>query len=127
MGQLCGTHGAHDQGVDLDEMIGERGFAGILAGAGYDMGFFGKAHFSSYDARKPTGRSESVLSSVDLDADWFGPFIGFSHVEPMLSGPSNHRPPPQGMHWERFVYEDECGDERTALYLTAHGETKGPA
>ncbi|MDF9301961.1 sulfatase-like hydrolase/transferase [Tritonibacter mobilis] len=91
-GQLCRTHGVHDNGIDLDTETGERGFAGTLAAAGYDTGFFGKAHFSSYDARVPTGRPESVLSSVDFGPDWHGPYMGFAHVDLMLSGPSNHPP-----------------------------------
>jgi len=35
-GQLCRTHGLHDDGLDLDPSIGEQGFAGTLSAAGYD-------------------------------------------------------------------------------------------
>ncbi|MEM9230569.1 MAG: sulfatase-like hydrolase/transferase [Pseudomonadota bacterium] len=117
-GQLCRTHGAHDNGIDLDEGVGQRGFAGTLAKAGYATAMFGKAHFSSYDAREPTGRPESVLSSVDFGPDWIGPYMGFDHVELMLSGPSNHPPkkPPQGLHYEHFFYSDGQGAERAAEY-----------
>lgn len=128
-GQLCRTHGVHDNGIDLAEEIGEKGFAGTLGHAGYDTGFFGKAHFSSYDAREPTGRPESVLSSVDYGPEWFGPYMGFAHVELMLSGPSNHPPlcPPQGLHYERFFHADGRGDEKAQLYRAGRGDTKGAA
>ncbi len=128
-GQLCRTHGAHDNGIDLDEDVGRKGFAGTLAQAGYDTGFFGKAHFSSYDARKPTGRPESGLSSVDFGPDWFGPYMGFDHVELMLSGPSNHPPlaPPTGLHYERFFHADGRGAEKMRLYHEGRGDTKGAA
>lgn len=128
-GQLCRTHGVHDNGIDLDVETGEKGFAGTLSAAGYDTGFFGKAHFSSYDAREPTGRPESVLSSVDYGADWHGPYMGFQHVELMLSGPTNHPPlaPPQGLHYEDFFYADGNGEERRDQYLDNGGDTKGAA
>lgn len=118
-GQLCRTHGAHDNGIDLRQDVGEAGFAGTLARAGYDTAFFGKAHFSSYDARSPTGRPESVLSSVEYGPDWFGPYMGFQHVELMLSGPTNHPPlpPPQGLHYERYFYSDGQGAARAQSYL----------
>ena len=128
-GQLCRTHGVHDNGIDLDTVTGEKGFAGTLSAVGYDTGFFGKGHFSSYDAREPTGRPESVLSSVDFGPDWYGPYMGFRHVEMMLSGPTNHPPlaPPHGLHYEKFFYADGHGEERTAQYLENGGETMGAA
>lgn len=128
-GQLCRTHGVHDNGIDLDPGVGERGFAGTLGRAGYDTGFFGKAHFSSYDAREPTGRPESVLSSVDYGPDWRGPYMGFRHVELMLSGPSNHPPqqPPKGLHYEQFFYADGEGPAKAALYGAPGRDAKGAA
>ena len=117
-GQLCRTHGVHDNGIDLDLETGEKGFAGTLTKAGYDTGFFGKAHFSSYDAREPTGRPESILSSPDFGPDWTGPYMGFEHVELMLSGPSSHPPlaPPKGLHYEHFFHQDGDGAARAGLY-----------
>lgn len=128
-GQLCRTHGVHDNGIDLDPERAEHGFAGTLGHAGYDTGIFGKAHFSSYDARQPTGRPEAILSSVDFGDDWYGPYMGFSHVELMLSGPSNHPPlaPPAGLHYERFFYADGRGEERCAAYRANGGDTGGAA
>lgn len=128
-GQLCRTHGVHDNGIDLDEDVGERGFAGTLGRAGYQTALFGKAHFSSYDARTDTGRPESASGSVSYGPDWFGPYMGFSHVEMMLSGPSNHPPqaPPVGLHYERFFHADGRGVEKAALYHAGRGDTDGAA
>ncbi|MEO1681513.1 MAG: sulfatase-like hydrolase/transferase [Pseudomonadota bacterium] len=128
-GQLCRTHGVHDNGIDLDDGVGEKGFAGTLGASGYDTGYFGKAHFSSYDAREPTGRPECILSSVDFGEDWNGPYMGFQNVELMLSGPSNHPPlaPPRGHHYERFFYADGKGAERAKLYNEGRGDTKAAA
>ena len=55
-GQLCRTHGVHDNGIDLDPATGERGFAGALGAAGYKTAFFGKAHFSTYHTTRPPAR-----------------------------------------------------------------------
>ena len=33
-GQLCRTLGVHDNGIDLDPAIGEKGFGGAMAAAG---------------------------------------------------------------------------------------------
>lgn len=128
-GQLCRTNGVHDNGIDLDPERGERGFAGALGAAGYDTAFFGKAHFSSYDARVPTGTPESILSSEDYGADWFGPYMGFRHVELMIHGHNYFTPqkPPRGLHFERFYYGSGRGDELNALYRQNGGDTKGAA
>ena len=40
-GQLCRTHGVHDNGIDLDPAVGEKGFAGALGKSGYDSAFIG--------------------------------------------------------------------------------------
>jgi arylsulfatase A-like enzyme len=57
-GQLPLTHGVWDNGVDLEPALGERGFAGTLAAAGYDTAFIGKAHFSTKATFAPTGTPE---------------------------------------------------------------------
>ena len=36
-GQLPRTHGVHDNGIDLSPETGDKGFAGSLAAAGYDL------------------------------------------------------------------------------------------
>ena len=41
-GQLCRTHGVHDNGIDLDPEIGEKGFASAIAASGYDTAYFGR-------------------------------------------------------------------------------------
>lgn len=128
-GQLCRTHGVHDNGIDLDPAIGERGFAGALSQAGYDTAFFGKAHFATYHTFEPTGRAECLKSSADWPADWYGPYMGFNHVELMLVGHNWFLPekPPAGQHYERWFYADGRGDVKNALYRENAGDTGGAA
>jgi arylsulfatase A-like enzyme len=128
-GQLCRTHGVHDNGIDLAPETGEKGFAGALGAAGYQTAFFGKAHFSTFHARHPTGSPESELSSVDYGPDWFGPYMGFQHVELMIGGHNWFEPqkPPVGLHFERFFHADGRGDEKIKLYWENAGDTKGAA
>lgn len=80
-GQLPLTHGVWDNGVDLDPAIGNRGMAGQLAQAGYFTSFVGKAHFSTKNTFKPTGTPECRSSAPNFDDDWYGPYMGFEHVE----------------------------------------------
>lgn len=128
-GQLCRTHGVHDNGIDLDPKIGEKGFAGAMSAAGYDTAFFGKAHFSTYHTFEPTGSPECLRSSGNYPDSWYGPYMGFDHVEMMLVGHNWFPPekPPSGQHYERWFHADGRGDERNALYLENAGDTKGAA
>ncbi|MEZ5649754.1 MAG: sulfatase-like hydrolase/transferase [Burkholderiaceae bacterium] len=128
-GQLPLTHGVHDNGIDLDPAIGERGFAGTLGAAGYDTAFFGKAHFATYHSFAPTGTPECLRSSSDYGPDWFGPYMGFSHVELMLVGHNWFPPekPPAGQHYERWFHADGRGDEKIRLYWENAGDTHGAA
>ena len=128
-GQLCRTHGVHDNGIDLDPEIGEKGFGGAMAAAGYETSYFGKAHFSTYHTYEPTGKPECLSSSASYGDDWFGPYMGFEHVELMLVGHNWWAPekPPAGQHYERFYHMDGKGDERTKLMWENAGDTKGAA
>lgn len=128
-GQLCMTHGVHDNGIDLDPTIGIKGFAGTLAATGYQTAFFGKAHFSTYHTFRPTGTPECVASSAKYPPDWHGPYMGFSHVELMLVGHNWFPPekPPRGQHYERWFYADGNGDWKNDRYRENAGDTKGAA
>jgi arylsulfatase A-like enzyme len=128
-GQLCRTHGVHDNGIDLNPATGEKGFAGTLARQGYNTAFFGKAHFSTYHTFEETGTPESIKSSADYDEHWNGPYMGFNHVEMMLVGHNWFLPekPPHGQHYERWYYADGKGDGRNALYAENAHDTKGAA
>ena len=128
-GQLCRTHGVHDNGIDLDPGIGEKGFAGVLAANGYQSAFFGKAHFATYHTFAPTGTPECLRSSADYDDDWYGPYMGFEHLELVLVGHNWFPPekPPAGQHYERFFHAQGQGDERLRLYRENAGDTKGAA
>ena len=128
-GQLPLTHGVHDNGIDLDPAVGAKGMAGALAAAGYDTAFFGKAHFSTYHTFEATGTPECLKSSAKFGEDWYGPYMGFEHVEMMLVGHNWFLPekPPAGQHYERWFYGDGRGDEKNALYRENAGETHDAA
>lgn len=117
-GLLPLTHGTHDNGIDLDPDAAQRGFAGTLAAAGYRTAFFGKAHFSSNHSAVPTGRCENVRSSSQFADDWFGPYMGFEHVELMQLGHNYWlpEPAPGGLHYERWYHRDGQGARKNALY-----------
>ncbi|WP_089721142.1 sulfatase-like hydrolase/transferase [Candidatus Entotheonella palauensis] len=128
-GLLPRTHGAHDNGIDLPADLGEKGFAGALAAAGYHTAFFGKAHFSTFNTFEPTGRPECIQSSANYSEDWYGPYMGFQHVELMLIGHNWFlpNPPPKGLHYERWFYADGRGEEKNRLYADNAGDTRGAA
>jgi arylsulfatase A-like enzyme len=119
-GLLPLTHGVSDNGIDLPPEVGERGFAGTLAGKGYATALIGKAHFTTSHTFAPTGTPECRESSARFGPDWNGPYMGFGHVELMLEG-HNHFPPmhpPRGHHYERWYHAGGQGDALTALYNT---------
>ncbi|MGE0310739.1 MAG: sulfatase-like hydrolase/transferase [Lautropia sp.] len=120
-GLLPLTHGVCDNGIDLDESFADRGFAAHLSRHGYHSAFIGKAHFSTYKTYAPTGRPECIESSAAFGADWYGPYMGFEHVELMLIGHNWFLPeaPPRGLHYERWYHADGDGEQRNALYRTA--------
>ena len=127
-GQLCLTHGLHDDGLDLDPGIGEKGFAGTLTKAGYDTAFFGKAHFSAFHPRAPSGTPECALSSAKYDDTWFGPYMGFNHVELTLDGKDGFAPaePPRGQHYERFFHADGQGENKMLAYRLNKNRSRNP-
>lgn len=115
-GLLPYTHGVSDNGIDLDPKVGEAGFAGAFAQAGYRTGYVGKAHFATSHTFKPTGTPECRNS--DQDPDWTGPYMGFEHVELVVEG-HNHWPPmkpPRGQHYERWFHKGGRGEELQRLY-----------
>ncbi len=128
-GQLCRTHGVHDNGIDLNPEIGGKGFAGTLSNAGYETAFFGKAHFSTYHTNEKTGSPECLKSSADYPDTWNGPYMGFDHVELMLVGHNWFLPekPPAGQHYERWYHASGDGDERNAMYKENALDTKNAA
>ncbi len=128
-GQLCRTHGVHDNGIDLDPAAGEKGFAAALAKSGYETAFFGKAHFSTYHTFEETGTPECLKSSAQYGPDWYGPYMGFQHVELMLVGHNWFPPeqPPRGQHYERWFHADGKGAEKLKAYWANAGDTKEAA
>jgi len=119
-GLLPMTHGVSDNGIDLLPETGERGFAGTLSAHGHKTALIGKAHFATSHTFRPTGTPECRISSAGFGRDWYGPYMGFDHVELMLEGHNSFPPmkPPLGMHYERWYHADGNGDARTLLYQT---------
>lgn len=126
-GLLPRTHGVHDNGIDLDPAIGEKGFAGSLSAAGYHTGKIGKAHFATYHTFKDTGTVESVSGSRNVPPDWHGPYMGFDHVELMVIGHNWWLPekPPAGLHYEQWYYADGRGDWKNKLLWDSSRDHKG--
>lgn len=117
-GLLPRTNGVHDNGIDLNPEIGEKGFAGSLAASGYDTAFIGKAHFATYHTVKPTGTPECTTTSRSIPDSWNGPYMGFEHVELMMTGHNYFLPnkPPEGHHYERFFHSGISGQDRIGQY-----------
>ncbi len=117
-GLLPLTHGVWDNGVDLDPRVGEQGFAGTLAKAGYDTAYFGKAHFATKATFAPTGTPECMRSQAKYGAQWRGPYMGFEEVQLIVLGHVNNplplERPPVG-HYERWLLSR--GDEQEMLAL----------
>ncbi|SNT75847.1 sulfatase-like hydrolase/transferase [Paracoccus seriniphilus] len=126
-GLLPRTHGVHDNGIDLDPEIGEKGFAGSLSAAGYHTAKIGKAHFSTYHVFEETGRPESIPGSAEVPADWRGPYMGFDHAELVLVGHNWWLPeqPPRGLAYEEWYYSDGRGEEKNKLLWESSRDHKG--
>ncbi|MCC6533793.1 MAG: sulfatase-like hydrolase/transferase [Burkholderiales bacterium] len=129
-GLLPLTHGVWDNGVDLDPAVGGRGFAGTLAAAGYSSAFIGKAHFATKSTFVATGTPECNKSQDRYGADWFGPYMGFQHVELCVLG-HLHRTralerPPVG-HYERWLLSRGRDEEALELWRTDLGPDVGAA
>jgi arylsulfatase A-like enzyme len=118
-GLLPLTHGVWDNGVDLDPRVGEQGFAGTLARAGYDTAFLGKAHFATKATFEPTGTPECNKSQHLYGPSWHGPYMGFNHVELAVVGHLHRaRPlerPPVG-HYERWLISRGADEEGLKLW-----------
>ncbi|MCP5149761.1 MAG: sulfatase-like hydrolase/transferase [Ectothiorhodospiraceae bacterium] len=119
-GLLPRTHGVADNGIDLPPEAAETGFAATLARGGYRTGFVGKAHFATSHTFARTGTPECRHSMQEYDESWFGPYMGFEHVELVVEG-HNHWPPlepPSGQHYERWYHGDGRGALKNELYAT---------
>ena len=121
-GLLPLTHGVWDNGVDLDPRVGQQGFAGTLARAGYETAFIGKAHFATKATFAPTGTPECSNSQSKYGPDWRGPYMGFQHVELTVLGhfdnPCPLERPPVG-HYERWVLARGAEGEVERVYRSA--------
>jgi arylsulfatase A-like enzyme len=129
-GLLPLTHGVWDNGVDLDPAIGEQGFAGGLAQAGYQTAIIGKAHFSSKATFAPTGTPEDRHNGALYERGWMGPYMGFQHAELAVQGHFNkirpiHRPPVG--HFERWFLARGRDEEAYRLWSSSLEPDSGAA
>jgi arylsulfatase A-like enzyme len=110
--------------------VGERGFAGTLARAGYHTAFLGKAHFSTKATFAPTGTPECNKSQAKYGPAWFGPYMGFQHVELSVVGHMHrNRPledPPAG-HYERWLVSRGADGEALKLWAESTRPDNGAA
>jgi arylsulfatase A-like enzyme len=127
-GLLPRTHRVHDNGIDLEADIGEKGFAGSLSASGYRTAKIGKAHFATYHTFSDEARSvESIAGSRHVSADWTGPSMGFDYVQLMVVGHNWWLPekPPGGLHYEPWYYGDGRGDLKNKLLWESSQDHKG--
>ena len=118
-GLLPLTHGVWDNGVDLDPRVGEQGFAGTLARAGYRSAFIGKAHFATKSTFAPTGTPECNKSQAKYGPNWMGPYMGFQHVELCVLGHLHRTRPlerPAMGHYERWLLTRGENEEAVKLW-----------
>ena len=129
-GLLPLTHGVWDNGVDLEPGVGARGFAGTLAASGYRTALIGKAHFSTKSTFEATGTPECNKSQHLYGPAWFGPYMGFQHVELSVVGHLHRtRPlerPPAG-HYERWLVSRGEDDEAIRLWSDSTRSGTGAA
>lgn len=125
-GLLPRTHGVHDNGIDLDPIVGGKGFAGSLTRGGYHTAKIGKAHFATYHTFKDTGTVESVTGSGRVPRGWRGPYMGFEHAELLVLGHNWWLPPepPQGLAFEEWYYADGRGELKNRLLWESHHDHK---
>ncbi|HSQ04242.1 MAG TPA: sulfatase-like hydrolase/transferase [Burkholderiales bacterium] len=120
-GLLPLTHGVWDNGVDLDPAVGQQGFAGTLARAGYQTAFLGKAHFATKATFAPTGSPECNKSQARHGPAWHGPYLGFQHVELCVLGHMHRTRPlerPAMGHYERWLISQDENEEGLKLWAS---------
>ncbi|HYC45646.1 MAG TPA: sulfatase-like hydrolase/transferase [Burkholderiales bacterium] len=129
-GLLPLTHGVWDNGVDLKEEVGGNGFAGTLARGGYRTAFIGKAHFATKSTFAPTGTPECRQSQHRYGPGWFGPYMGFQHVELTVLGHMHRLRPlerPAAGHYERWFLSRGENEEAVKLWSSSTRPDTGAA
>lgn len=119
-GMLPLTHGVADNGIDLRPDVGAQSFAAQVGKVDYATALIGKAHFATCQTFAPTGTPECKFSSAEFGPDWFGPYMGFDHVELTTMGHWHKiRPPvtpPSGQHYEHWFFEQVAGNAGFELW-----------
>ncbi len=128
-GQYPSSHGVTSNGIDVPADAEQKSVATAFKNAGYSTAIIGKAHFASTYPLFPTGKLESVEGSVNMPADWTGPYFGFDYCQLILFGHMLRfaqlmgrwnwcfGPPPFGLHYAQHLFRDgfEKGVERLQL------------
>lgn len=117
-GMLPHTHGVRDNGIDLPDDMIDRGFGTQASALGYRTALLGKAHLSTQHTFNATGRPECRHTMEKYYDDWWGPYMGFDHVELFIDGPVKWPSwePPQGLHYTKWLFSGGRGEEMDALY-----------
>lgn len=126
-GMLPHTHGVRDNGIDLPDDMIDRGFGAQAAALGYHTALLGKAHLSTQHTFSATGRPECRHTMEHYYDDWFGPYMGFEHVELFIDGPVKWPSwkPPQGLHYTKWLFDAGHGEEMDSLYYQGRRPDSG--
>ena len=88
-------------------------------------------HHTTCNTFQPTGTPECQTSSASFGPEWFGPYMGFSHVEPMVLGhwfeSRGATLPPEGQHFERWIFEQIADPSAFELWAKATRPGNGAA
>ena len=117
-GMLPLTHGVSDNGIDVPDDMIDRGFGAQASALGYRTALLGKAHLSTQHTFKATGKPECRHTMAEHYDGWFGPYMGFDHVELFVDGPVKWPSwePPLGLHYTKWLFASGRGKEMDALY-----------
>ena len=95
---------------------------------GMTLLFSARLTFPHSTRELPVVRLNAPLSSARYDDTWFGPYMGFKHVELALDGENGFKPaePPRGQHYERFFHADGQGEKKMLDYRSNQGSSRNP-
>ncbi len=106
-GQHPRTHGVWTNGVDPTPENVAAALSTRAAGAGLATAFVGKAHLATNGVFRPgvSPHMEAAWNAARMPEGWYGPYMGFSHVELIQLGhyPFGFGPWPFGLHYGRWL------------------------
>jgi len=106
-GQHPRRHGVWTNGVDPTARQLADALSTRAVEAGVATAFVGKAHLATNGVfrRSRSPYMETIANSRHMKDDWYGPYMGFEHVELLQLGhfPFGYGPAPLGLHYGRFL------------------------